>query len=90
MDEYKHIREQFRMEEETIELADWMIDHNCPIREVAREFMMSKSTVHRRLQKTLRYYDYDKWQQCQKVMRNNRLKALEKARVELSRKRAQK
>lgn len=90
MNEYKHIREQFRMEKETIELADWMIDHNCTIREVAKNFMMPKSTVHRRLQKTLKDYDYYKWYQCKKVMRNNKLVALEKARVELSRKRAQK
>lgn len=90
MTEYEKIRKEQFIENEAIQMADWMIDHRCTIREVARNFMISKSTVHRRLQKTLRDCDYDKWQQCQKVMRNNKLKALEKAGVELSRKRAQK
>lgn len=35
------------IEERTIELANYIIDHKCTVREAAKKFGISKSTVHK-------------------------------------------
>ncbi len=34
------------IEERTIELANYIIEHKCTVREAAKKFSISKSTVH--------------------------------------------
>ncbi len=35
------------IEERTVELANYIIEHKCTVREAARKFGISKSTVHK-------------------------------------------
>lgn len=40
------MRQRNLIEERTIELAEYIIDSKCTVREAARKFGISKSTVH--------------------------------------------
>ena len=41
------MRQRNLIEERTIELAEYIIDSKCTVREAARKFGISKSTVHK-------------------------------------------
>ena len=38
---------QYHIEERTVELANYIIEHKCTVREAAKKFGISKSTVHK-------------------------------------------
>ena len=65
---YKKMTKKDKMEREADALADWMIDHDSRVLELEDEFMIPKSTVHRRLTITLKNVDYDKWLQCKNIL----------------------
>lgn len=56
--------------EETIELAKYIIKNNSTIRETARVFQISKSTVHYRMQ-TLRMINRELYAKVHKVFDKN-------------------
>lgn len=41
------------IEERTVELANFIIEHKCTVREAARNFGVSKSTVHKDISERL-------------------------------------
>lgn len=88
MIEYRKIRKKQLIESETISMADWMIDNKCTIREVSKNFMIPKSTVHIRISISLKELDYDKWLECQKIMHNNKCQAMKRAQKAREEKRA--
>ena len=42
------------IEERTVELANYIIEHKCTVRETAKKFGISKSTVHKDITERLR------------------------------------
>ena len=60
-----------QMEEEALMLADYMIKTRCTIIELDRRFGIPRSTVHRRLSKTLIDVDNSKWQKCQEIFKEH-------------------
>lgn len=66
---YRRMNTKENIQSEAVSIADWLIDHGSSIRKMAEEFCMSKSTVHRRLTVDLRDVDYDRWKQCQSILK---------------------
>lgn len=64
----KKMTKKGKMESEAVLLADWMIEHDSRVLELEDEFMIPKSTVHRRLTITLKDADPDKWLQCKNIL----------------------
>jgi hypothetical protein len=73
-------RTEQRRETEAVQLAEWMIDNDSTIKQLQEEFLMSRSTIFRRLTVTLKYMDYDKYQQCQHILDKHAKLSLERAR----------
>ena len=66
---YKRMNTKEKRQTEAISIADWLIDHGSSIRKLAEEFCMLKSTVNRRITVDLRDVDYDRWKQCQSILK---------------------
>lgn len=60
-----------QMEEEALMLADYMIKTRCTIIELDRQFGIPRTTVHRRLSKTLINVDNSKWKECQEIFKEH-------------------
>ena len=73
---YKRMNTKEKRQTEAISIADWLIDHGSSIRKLAEEFCMTKSTVHRRLTVDLRDVDYDRWKQCQSILKFHKADAV--------------
>ena len=73
---YKRMNTKEKRQTEAISIADWLIDHGSSIRKLAEEFCMPKSTVHRRLTVDLRDVDYDRWKQCQSILKFHKADAV--------------
>lgn len=56
------------IDDTVLDLANYMIDHKCSVRQVAKNFDMPKSTVHDYLAKRLKYIDDDLYVQCKHLM----------------------
>lgn len=52
-------------------LGQYIVDNNCTIREAARVFCISKSTVHNDISKRLKYENYELFLMVKKVMIHN-------------------
>ena len=59
------------MEEEALFLADYIIKTRCTIVELDRVFGIPRTTVHRRLSKTLALVDKQKWEECQEIFKEH-------------------
>ena len=51
--------------------AQYMIDEKCSVRRLAKDFSISKTTMHRYLTKELKYIDDDLFVQCKNIMKSN-------------------
>ena len=68
---YKKLCKQEEIENRCIAEAEWLIDHPAvSLRELAREFNISKSQVHRDLQ-SLKYINDDLYVQCRNILRKH-------------------
>lgn len=62
----------------TINEANWYLDHRTSIRDVAENFMVSKSTVHRDFTIRLKEYDRDLYSEVVYLLRFNKKHTVEK------------
>ena len=53
------------------EIADYLLEHGCTIREAAKEFCVSKSTAHKDLSERLEQLDADKYARVCKALDGN-------------------
>lgn len=60
------------IEERAIGIAGYIIDHNATVRQTAKAFGISKSTVHKDVTETLRFVNQPLWQQVQQVLQQNK------------------
>ncbi len=51
-----------------LEIADYVIETGCTVREAGRRFCVSKSTVHKDLQERLYLIDSDRWRKVNKIL----------------------
>lgn len=63
---------QFKIQNEALALAEWMIDNDSTLWQLSREFLIPKTTVHRRLTTTLKEVDHEKYEQCRNIMRRHK------------------
>ena len=57
--------------ERVIEIADYLLEHNLTIREVASVFCVSKSTAHKDLSERLPLLDREKYAQVSAALDDN-------------------
>lgn len=75
--EYEAMLRAEERENETLSMAEWMIDHKCTIRAVAKEFEIPRMTVYYRLTKLLKSLDYGKWKQCMRILEDHKKNRVE-------------
>lgn len=57
--------------ERVLDIANYLIEHNCTVREVAAVYCVSKSTAHKDLSERLPQIDKNVYQQICKVLSAN-------------------
>ena len=57
--------------ERVMDIADYLLEHGCTIREVARTFCVSKSTAHKDLSERLPLLDAEKYALVSKALDGN-------------------
>ena len=62
------------MDETILKCAEYCIDYKWPVRKIAENMMLSKSTVHKYLTEDLRFIDDEKWIQCMNILKHRRAK----------------
>lgn len=60
------------IEQRACDLAAYIIQHEATVRAAAREFGISKSTVHKDIKERLRLVDGDLYAQAMAVLRHNK------------------
>ena len=60
------------IEERTIELANYIIEHKCTVREAAKKFGISKSTVHKDMTERLMKINQALAQSVREILTENK------------------
>lgn len=60
------------VESRPIILGEYIIEHNATVRATAKEFKVSKSTVHKDVTEKLRYNDPSLWKKVKLVLDKNK------------------
>ena len=60
------------MEERVIESAIYIIEHNATVRQTAKQFGVSKSTVHKDVAQRLKYVDPQLYREVKNVLEVNK------------------
>lgn len=55
-----------------IEVANYMLKSKLTIREIAKEFNISKSTIHKDLSQRLKYIDYSLYEKVSKIIEQHK------------------
>lgn len=63
---------KYYIEERTLTLAKYIIENKCTVREAARKFGISKSTVHKDITERLPFIRRDLFLEARKVLDENR------------------
>ena len=60
------------IEERAVAIANYIIDHNATVRQTAKKFGISKSTVHKDLSERLPGFNRTLYQQVKEVLEENK------------------
>lgn len=60
------------IEKRAVELAEYIIEHNTTVRKTAKEFNISKSTVHKDVHERLRRINPDLYRESQAILEQNK------------------
>ena len=60
------------IEERAVAIANYIIDHNATVRQTAKKFGISKSTVHKDVTQTLRRVNSALYEQVKAVLERNK------------------
>lgn len=60
------------IEKRAVELAEYIIEHNTTVRKTAKEFNISKSTVHKDVHERLRRINPDLYREAQAILEQNK------------------
>lgn len=75
---YNEIVNQQKREDRILAEADWFIDNRTSIRDVADNFSIGKSTVHRDFTIYLKHLDYDKYKEVMSILHYNKINSCNK------------
>ncbi|MBQ9707315.1 MAG: sporulation transcriptional regulator SpoIIID [Clostridia bacterium] len=59
------------IEQRTKQLGQYIVDNHCTVRQVAKIFYLSKSTVHKDVTTRLKQIDNNLYQQVNKILQTN-------------------
>ena len=59
-------------EERAVKLAQYIIENNATVRQTAKEYSISKSTVHKDVSDRLRHYSETLYKQVKQVLEQNK------------------
>lgn len=59
------------LEQRILEVAEWYVTNQSTVRETAKQFGISKSTVHKYLKNYLRDINYELYLECLKILKKN-------------------
>ncbi len=59
------------IETRVLELAQYIIDHHATVRQAAKQFCISKSTVHKDMRSRLKHIDLHRYEQVAEVLQFN-------------------
>lgn len=71
-DEGSEYRIYTEIEQRCIDEAVWIIDNKCSIRKCAKEFMVSKSQLHRDVTERLKHLNDDLFVQVRTILRKHK------------------
>lgn len=60
------------IEKRTVLFADYIIENNATVRDTARKFDISKSTVHKDVTERLKHIDKDLYEEVREVLNQNK------------------
>lgn len=60
------------IEKRAVELAEYIIEHNATVRKTAKEFNISKSTVHKDVHERLKRINPDLYREAQAILEQNK------------------
>lgn len=60
------------IEKRAIELAEYIIENNATVRKTAKEFNISKSTVHKDVHERLKRINPDLYREAQAILEHNK------------------
>lgn len=60
------------IKDRVIEVANYMLKSKQTIREIAKKFHMSKSTIHKDISYRLRFIDYSLYEEVSKVVKEHK------------------
>lgn len=60
------------IEKRAVELAEYIIEHNTTVRKTAKEFNISKSTVHKDVHERLKRINPDLYREAQAILEQNK------------------
>lgn len=63
--------EQYQKDKETLEVAQYIIDEDCTIRNASSNFMIPRATLHRRLINDLKHLDDDLYVQVRTILKRH-------------------
>ena len=67
-----HMENYISIDERCISLANYMIENNATVRETARKFEISKSTVHKDITEKLSKINYALYESVQVILQKNK------------------
>lgn len=72
------LEKQFQIEQRVRDETQWYIDHRSSVRDVAENFMVSKSTIHQDFTARLKYIDSDLYGEVLALLRYNKEHRIDK------------
>lgn len=72
------LEKQLQVEQRIRDEAQWYIDHRSSVRDVAENFMVSKSTVYRDFTQCLKYIDSDLYGEVLVLLSYNKAHCIDK------------
>lgn len=78
MEEYARIARDYEREKRIIAEAEWYLDHQSSVRDVAANFMVGKSTVWDDFTKRLKHIDMELYDRVRWLLTYNRRHSVEK------------
>ena len=60
------------IEERAVEIANYIVENGATVRQTAKKFGVSKSTVHKDVTETLRFVNRPLWEEVRRVLLQNK------------------
>ena len=66
------LMQQYDIESRTIDLANYIIENKCTVRDAAKKFGISKSTVHKDITERLPRINHALWEAAREILNENK------------------